>query len=121
IVTQLTQEPAGQNIFVFTGERVNAYEQLPPIDFFIIDEFYKIGALSEDETRAVALNQAFYRLHKGGGQFYMLDPNIRQVPAGLEDKFRFFFYSTQFATVVSEIIPVFDWEDEIERLVHLAE
>lgn len=121
IVTQVTQEPGERNIFVFTAERINAYDGLPPIDFFVIDEFYKIGALSEDETRTVALNQAFYRLHKGGGQFYMLGPNIREVPEGLEDRFRCFFYSTHFATVVSEVIPVYGWKDEVERLVHLAE
>ncbi len=121
IVTQVTQEPSERNVFVFTAERINAYENLPRIDFFVIDEFYKIGALSEDESRTVALNQAFYRLHKGGGQFYMLGPNIRHIPDGLENKFQCLFYSTRFATVVSEMIPVFDWKDEIDRLVHLAE
>lgn len=121
IVTQVSQEPGDRNIFVFTAERINAYEKLPRIDFFVVDEFYKIGALSEDESRTVALNQAFYRLHKGGGQFYMLGPNIRHIPDGLENKFRCFFYSTRFATVVSEVITVFDWKDQIDRLVHLAE
>ncbi|MHB1516548.1 MAG: DEAD/DEAH box helicase [Acidiferrobacteraceae bacterium] len=120
VVTQVTQEPSDRNIFVFTAERINAYEKLPKVDFFVIDEFYKIGALAEDETRTVALNQAFYKLHKSGGQFYMLGPNIRHVPDGLENKFRCFFYSTHFATVVSEVIQIFDWTDEIDRLAHLA-
>ena len=121
IVTQLSQVPAERNLFVLTAERINAFEKLPPIDFFIIDEFYKIGAMSEDETRTIALNQAFYKLHKGGGQFYLLGPNIKHIPEGLEDKFRCFFYSTNFATVVSEMIPVYQTKNEIERLVHLAE
>ena len=106
VVTQLTQKPSDRNIFVFTAERINAYENLPAIDFFVIDEFYKIGSMSEDETMTIALNQAFYKLHKGGGQFYLLGPNIRQIPEGLEDKFRCFFYSTNFSTVVGEVIPV---------------
>lgn len=121
IITQVTQEPATHNIFIFTAERVVAYPQLPQVDFFVIDEFYKIGAISEDEPRTVALNQAFYRLHKGGGQFYMLGPNIRHIPDGLEGKFRCFFYSTLYSTVVSEVIPVFDWKDEIPRLISLVE
>ncbi len=91
VVTQVTQEPSERNIFVFTAERINAYENLPKIDFFVIDEFYKIGALGEDESRTVALNQAFYKLHKSGGQFYMLGPNIKHIPEGFENKFRCFF------------------------------
>ncbi len=101
VITQLNQKPIGNNIFIFTPERVNGYESLPSIDFFVIDEFYKIGALNEDETRTVALNQAFYRLFKGEGQFYLLGPNIKQIPDGLEKNFRCFFYSTTFSTVVT--------------------
>lgn len=121
IVTQLSQKPEENNIFVFTPERLNVYKELPQIDFFVIDEFYKIGAMSEDQTRTIALNQAFYNLHKGGGQFYLLGPNIKQIPEGLEIKFRCFFYSTDFATVVSELIPVSSQMDEFERLICLAE
>jgi hypothetical protein len=77
LVTQVAQSPAERNIFVFTAERLNAYEQLPHIDFFVIDEFYKLGAMNEDESRTVALNQAFYRLRKGGGKFYLLGPSIK--------------------------------------------
>lgn len=121
VVTQLSQMPGDKNIFVFTAERVVAYEHFPQVDFFVIDEFYKIGAMSEDETRTIALNQAFYKLHKGGGQFYLLGPSIRRIPDGLEDKFRCYFFSTAFETVVSEIIPVYDWKDDLERLVALTE
>ena len=121
IITQLSQKPSDKNIFVFTAERLNGYKLLPKIDFFVIDEFYKIGALSEDEPRTVSLNQAFYRLYKGGGQFYMLGPNIREIPEGLQAKFRCFFYSTNFSTVVSEVVRVRKGADELERLVDLAE
>jgi RAD3-like DEAD/DEAH box helicase/helicase-like protein len=106
IVTQLSQEPGEQNIFVFTAERAIAYEQLPRIEFFIIDEFYKIGALTEDPRRTAALNQAFYRLSKAGGQFYLLGPSVRQIPEGFEKRFRCTFYPTSFATVASEEIRV---------------
>lgn len=121
IVTQISQRPANRNLFVFTAERINGYEDLPKIDFFVIDEFYKIGALAKDESRTTALNQAFYRLHKGGGQFYMLGPNIKHIPKGLEDRFQCHFYSTNFSTVVSEVIPVQDAKDKVGRLVALAE
>ena len=102
IVTHLSQLPEERNVFVLTAERAIAYQDLPKIDFFAIDEFYKIGEMTTDESRTVALNQAFYRLMKMGGQFYLLGPNIQQIPPGLESQYRCYFYPTKFATVVSE-------------------
>ena len=120
IITQLAQKPGSKNIFILTAERAVGYEELPIIDFFVIDEFYKIGAFAEDPSRTIALNHAFYRLYKGGGQFYLLGPNIRKIPDGLEAQFRCVFISTNFSTVACDIIPVLDWEEEIPRLVELA-
>lgn len=102
IVTQVSQVPEKQNIFIFTAERANVYEQFPHIDFFVIDEFYKIGALTEDRKRTVALNQAFYKLAKGGAQFYLLGPCVKEIPDGFEQRFECRFYRTRFATVASE-------------------
>lgn len=119
IITHMSQSPGGRNIFVFTAERAVSYEKLPVIDFFVIDEFYKIGAISDDESRTVALNQAFYKLIKGRGQFYLLGPNIRQIPQGLEAACRCYFYPTEFATVVSEQYPVRGKGTKIEKLVAL--
>lgn len=120
IVTHLSQQPVDRNVFVLTAERAVAYEQMPKIDFFVIDEFYRIGAIAEDRTRTVALNQAFYKLRKGGGQFYLLGPSIREIPAGLESAFQCFFYPTDYSTVVTEVHRVGGQGDEIERLVGLA-
>lgn len=74
LVTQIGQNPAGRNILILTAERFNGFEELPKIDFFVIDEFYKLGDRSEDQSRMVALNHAFYRLQKTGAQFYLLGP-----------------------------------------------
>lgn len=120
IITHLSQQPAGSNIFVLTAERAVAYEHFPPIEFFVIDEFYKLNAMSEDQTRTVALNQAFYKLRKFGGQFYLLGPNIQRIPDGLEAAFRCYFYPTKFTTVVSEQITVPGKGSDIERLVKLC-
>jgi rhodanese-related sulfurtransferase len=121
LVTQVSQVPSDKNIFVFTAERANAYEQFPPLDLVVVDEFYKIGALSEDRQRTVALNQAFYKLVKGGAQFYMLGPSVKQIPPGFEQRYRCSFYPTDFATVVSEEIPVPETEDDIATLVGLCQ
>ena len=121
VISQLSQRPAEKNLFVFTAERLNAYEGLPRIDFFVIDEFYKIGALGVDGSdRTVALNQAFYRLAKGRGQFYLLGPSIRAIPEGLETKLPCYFIPTKFATVASDVINVFQWEDELAKLIEIC-
>lgn len=120
IITHLLQQPASANIFLFTAERAVAYDQFPVVEFFVIDEFYKLNALSEDKTRTVALNQAFYKLRKFGGQFYLLGPNIQSIPDGVEAAFRCFFYPTKFMTVVSEQITVPRGSDDIGRLVDLC-
>lgn len=102
IVTHLSQKPGAKNIFCFTAERAVAYKDFPIIQFFVIDEFYKIDALKEDDSRTVALNIALQRLRKMGGQFFMLGPNVEKIPDGLQDKYRCFFYPTTFTTVVAE-------------------
>ncbi len=120
IVTHLSQEPAEKNIFVFTAERAVAYEAFPRIEFFVIDEFYKLGAMSEDTTRTVALNHAFYKLRQGDGQFYLLGPSIETIPHGLEEEFRCYFYPTRYNTVVADQERVAGRGHDLERLVTLA-
>lgn len=120
IITHLSQLPAASNIFVFTAERAVAYNHFPSVEFFVIDEFYKLNALAEDKTRTVSLNQAFYKLRKHGGQFYLLGPNISHIPDGVESAFRCFFYPTKFTTVVSEQIRVPGKGDDMERLITLC-
>jgi len=120
IVTHLSQRPGQRNIFVLTAERAVAYEHFPKIEFFVIDEFYKIDALDENDTRTVALNVAFQRLLKMGGQFYMLGPNVDKVAAGIEEKYRCYFYLTQFATVVAEHKDVGGKGAQLERLAALC-
>lgn len=120
VVTHLSQDPGDRNVFVFTAERAVAYDRFPAIDFFVIDEFYKLDSLADVDSRMVALNQAFYKLRKLGGQFYLLGPNIQRIPAGLESAFRCYFYPTHFTTVVSEQIRVPGRGPELERLVTLC-
>lgn len=119
VISQIAQEPGERNIFLFTAERTIAYDRLPKIDFFVIDEFYKIGALKEDPTRTAALNQAFIRLLKHEATFYMLGPNIKAIPQGLSKRFKCRFISTEFMTVVSEVERIQSGENDIQDLVDL--
>lgn len=119
IITQVSQSPVTKNIFIFTAERLNSYGNLPHIDFFTIDEFYKIGIVNSDKKRMSALNQAFYRLLKDGGQFYLLGPCVQQIPDGVEGKFQCHFFKTTFATVASDVIEVKQKIDTIHTLINL--
>lgn len=102
VVSHLSQQPADRNLFVFTQERLIAYKELPKIDFFVIDEFYKLGGLEEEQDRKVALNHAFHLLLKHGAQFYLLGPNIHELDIGSSARVQFHFVRTDFATVVAE-------------------
>jgi hypothetical protein len=64
VITHLSQEPTARNIYVHTQERVVENGHIKDVDFFVIDEFYKlqIDAKNDGDSRGVLLNQAFYRL-----------------------------------------------------------
>jgi len=95
--SQVPDEIRG-NIFLFTGERVVEYEEFPKIDFFVIDEFYKLS-IQRDDDRAIALNQAFNRLLKLTNKFYLLGPMIKNIPLSFKEKFELTWFPTEFATV----------------------
>lgn len=120
LVTHPTQQLASNNIFVMTQERVLDVEQLPQVDLFVIDEFYKLDP-RQDTDRALLLNQALHRLLKTRAQFYMLGPSIKQIPGGLADITGSTFVDTDYATVVTEQIHVkTDSGDSIGALVSLC-
>ena len=100
ILVSTNQEPdtVRGNIFLFTGERVVEYVNFPPIDFFVIDEFYKLS-LDRDDDRAITLNQAFYKLLKYTNKFYLLGPMIKSIPVSFQKKFELTWFPTEFATV----------------------
>jgi hypothetical protein len=117
IITHITQRLGDRNVLVLTQERVVAFRQLPPVDLFIVDEFYKLSP-SLDEERSTILNQAFYRLFKTGAQFYLLGPDIRELPPSLPERLNCQFFRTDYATVVSEAQRVHakDERAELSRL-----
>jgi late competence protein required for DNA uptake (superfamily II DNA/RNA helicase) len=120
VVTHVGQALAERNIFVLTQERVLDHPALPEIEFFVIDEFYKLD-MRKDSDRALLLNQAFYRLQRTGAQFYLLGPNIRQLSVDLPERLNCRFIVTDYTTVVSEIRRVrAKPADRLGELVRLA-
>jgi hypothetical protein len=102
--SQLPVDKTG-NIFLFTGERVVEYVNFPKIDFFIIDEFYKLS-LSREDDRAITLNHAFHKLLKLTNKFYLLGPVIKSIPIGFQEKLNIGIRYTNFSTVAIDEIPV---------------
>ena len=122
VITHPSQEPATRNIFVYTQERVVEGLGDQPVDFFVIDEFYKLHPQGNDERISI-LNHAFYLLTRTGAQFYMLGPNIADIPTGFCSEFKCKFIATDYRTVASQITQI-DANGKTERekeLVALVE
>jgi hypothetical protein len=120
IITHPGQSLAGKNIYVLTQERVIDFPGIESVDFFVIDEFYKLDPRS-DQDRSVLLNQAFYRMRKTGAQFYLLGPNIRSIPSGFEGQFDCKFIWTDYSTVVTEVTRIPSTRhNKAEKLVDLC-
>ena len=94
-----------KNIFVLTQERALDYIDKIDIDFFVIDEFYKLNiqdGQDENDSREIVLNQVFYKLFKSNAHYYLLGPNIERLIAKRLKEEDFRFIKTDFKTVVSE-------------------
>lgn len=119
IITHNSQAVNEKNIFILTQERVlEIIDDSVIIDFFIIDEFYKINFSNGDIERTISLNQAFYKLYKQNSQFYLLGPNIEQINTGKFHDIRFNYIKTDFKTVINRRITV-QFENPKEKLQEL--
>ena len=121
IITYPYQELAARNVLVLTQERAVEVIGKVKVDFFVIDEFYKIGSRSDDDERYRILNQVFYKLVKTGAQFYLLGPNIEDVKTGRLENIQFEFVKTDFKTVVSERhrVTIHSEGERLEKLIEI--
>ncbi|QSH56387.1 DEAD/DEAH box helicase [Photobacterium damselae subsp. damselae] len=86
IITQLGQKTSEKNIYIFTQERVLDFEDEFDLDFFVIDEFYKLlPSENNDLGRCERLNSCFKKLLELTRHFYMCGPNIGGLIDGLEE------------------------------------
>ncbi|MBK1873059.1 DEAD/DEAH box helicase [Marinobacter sp. 1-3A] len=109
IIVRTSQEASAEksNLFLLTSERVNEYQNLPDIDFLIIDEFYKLSSKRDDE-RSDSLNNAFrYILEKFNPKFYLLGPNIEGISKGFAEKYNAVFYKTKYSLVGCDEIDIY--------------
>lgn len=105
VITHPTQtaDPKATNVYVLTQERVRQRIDLSNIDFFVIDEFYKLDLRHEtDKRRAIELNLAFHQLAGTKAQFYLLGPNIHAIK-GL-DRYEIHFIPSEYSTVAVDVV-----------------
>ncbi|EKK9987156.1 DEAD/DEAH box helicase [Vibrio vulnificus] len=102
VITQVTQKPSDRNIYIFTQERVLEYKQYSTVDFFVIDEFYKLAPSNKNDERCDRLNLAFRTLYQKCQRFYMLGPRINGLVSGVEEELRCTFLKfDSYATVAT--------------------
>ena len=92
------------NIFLLTAERVMEYKDLPKIDYFILDEFYKISARRGDERSDALNNSINLLLNKHKSKFYLLGPNIDGISPGFAERYNADFYKTNYSLVDTKSI-----------------
>ncbi|MFL0855004.1 DEAD/DEAH box helicase [Vibrio parahaemolyticus] len=105
IITQLSQTPSNKNVYIFTQERFLDLSENIDIDFFIIDEFYKLHpTMSGDLERCARLNSCLNKLLKLTNRFYMCGPNINGLEGNIEKKLNCRLITlNDYATVSTEI------------------
>lgn len=105
LITHPSQEAVldTTNVYLLTQERVIQRPDLTDVEFFVLDEFYKIDLANDkdESTRAVDLSLAFHKLAKTGAQFYMLGPHIQRI-SGL-DGYEYHFIPSDYSTVAVDI------------------
>ncbi|MFH8888673.1 DEAD/DEAH box helicase [Streptomyces sp. NPDC017949] len=122
IITHPSQDLGERNLIVMTQERILDLPELPAVELFMIDEFYKLDITRGEQDRAVLLNQALQRLMRTGATFYLAGPNIAALAESLPSNFVASFISTDFATVVSDVqlLPKPPKGGELESLTELC-
>jgi len=121
VITHAFQDPGRRNVYVLTQERALEMVQLDKVDFFVIDEFYKLTPRKDyDDDRCARLNEVFYRIIKTGKQFYMLGPNILGLAQDLNTRFRCTTFIEPYRTVVSQLHDMRGKGDDWSRLVGLC-
>ena len=104
IIVKTSQQYSSEkgNIFLLTAERVLEYQNMPPIELLIMDEFYKLSNERGDNRNSI-LNMAFVRIMRNKNcKFYMLGPNIDSIPKGFVEKYDAVFYKTNYSLVLTE-------------------
>lgn len=104
IIVRVADKPVKDkgNLFLLTAERVMEYKDMPKIDMFILDEFYKISQKRDDERYEVLNNACNKMLNIHKARFYFLGPHIDKISQEFIDKYDVIFRKYDYTLVVNE-------------------
>lgn len=105
LIINTRQKVKERNIFILTAERVLEFPDLPHIDFFVIDEFYKISNCLND-SRIDALNVALLKIMNYKPQAMFLTPTVDSLSETFREKYQINFFKTDYALVNTNVIEV---------------
>jgi hypothetical protein len=121
VVTHRSQEPGERNIFIVTQERALEFDHIGDMDFFVVDEFYKLTPRADyEDERCFRLNEVFYRIAKTRKQFYMLGPSVLGLSGNLQSHLSYRVFLETYRTVVSELHDMRSPQDEWGALTDLC-
>ena len=103
-------------IFVGTQERLLERADIPNVDLFVIDEFYKLD-LERNDNRSLALNAILAKYGTKAKQIYFLGPSIDDVPNANRFRADLEFVRTRYSPVTADIIDRTDSPPTPERLI----
>jgi len=107
-------------IFLGTQERLLNRDDLGTLDLTVVDEFYKLDP-NRDDSRAITLNAAVYKLLARSRQFFFLGPNIDHVHVSDTGRWKFHFHRTRFSTVAVDTFDLRNADDRYERVFDVVE
>lgn len=104
IIVRVSDKPINEkkHLFLLTAERVMEYKDLPKIDFFILDEFYKISQNRADDRYEVLNNACNKILNFHKSRFYFLGPNVDKLSQDFIEKYNVLFKKYKYSLVVNE-------------------
>lgn len=103
LVTHPTQPSGERNIYILTQERFLDLPSVPQVDFFMIDEFYKLCSTGADDQRMSLLNIAWKQLRSTGAQYYLAGPNVDRLAHSLDEGLRQSLVVSRFQTVAVDV------------------
>lgn len=121
VITHPNQKSGPKNLFVLTQERVLEMNPVEKLDFFVLDEFYKLSPKQNEDNRADLLNLALKKLMKMATQFYMLGPGVDNISNEFKINVKFKFVRSKYHTVVSELHFISKKKNSLNGLVKLCE
>lgn len=108
IITTTDATLAETNILIFPQERSFAYiGKLKKIDMLIVDEFYKVSSMFDDE-RSSSLLSAIIELGKISRQKYYLAPNIHKIADNVFTQGMQFMRLVDFKTVITKSAKIYE-------------